>query len=48
LKEIKSILSRYVAEKVTAEMNRLWDEIGWTNQTMKEWAGEDFNTTTKL
>lgn len=37
LLEIKKLLAKYFAEKATAEADRLWDERGWTNETMKEW-----------
>jgi len=37
LLEIKDVLSRYFAEKATEEMDRLWEERGWTNDTMNEW-----------
>jgi hypothetical protein len=40
LLEIKAILSRYFAEKATTEMDRLWDENGWTNDTMQTWSEE--------
>ena len=38
--EIRAMLTHYFAEKATEEMDRLWDERGWTEQTMKEWANE--------
>ncbi len=28
-------------------MDRLWDEKGWTNETMKEWANERMRTSYK-
>jgi hypothetical protein len=37
LLEIKKLLAKYFAEKATAEADRLWDERGWTNETMREW-----------
>jgi hypothetical protein len=40
LEEIKFLLSRYFAEKATSEMDRLWDENNWNDQTMKQWANE--------
>lgn len=42
LKEIRKILVDYFFEKATSEADRLWDENGWTNDTMEEWLkGED-------
>lgn len=37
LLEIRDLLARYFAEKASDEMDRLWDENGWTNETMKSW-----------
>lgn len=44
LLEIKSILSAYFAEKATTEMDRLWDEKGWTHETMTQWLKEHMRT----
>ncbi len=41
LLEVKDVLSRYFADKATEEMDRLWDEKGWTNDTMDEWLKGD-------
>ena len=40
LLEIRDLLARYFAEKASEEMDRLWDENGWTNETMKSWLNE--------
>ena len=40
LLEIKELLSNYFAQKATAEMDRLWDERGWSNEIMQEWLHE--------
>lgn len=40
LLEIKELLSRYFAEQATKEMDRLWKERGWSNETMRDWAQE--------
>lgn len=42
--EIKQILGTYFAEKASEEMDRLWDENNWTEDTMKEWANEHLRT----
>jgi len=47
LSEIRQILTQYFADKATAEMDRLWDENGWTNETMDEWLKGDDNDTSK-
>lgn len=39
--EINDILSKYFADKATQEMDRLWEENGWTNETMREWLKDD-------
>lgn len=40
LMEIKSMLSKYFAKTATEEMDRLWEENSWDNDTMKGWANE--------
>ena len=35
--EIKDILAQYFAAEATKERNNLWQEKGWTNDTMREW-----------
>jgi hypothetical protein len=40
LAEIKNILAKYFAKSATSEMDNLWDEKGWDNNTMKDWASE--------
>ncbi len=42
--EIKQLLSNYFAEKATEEMDRLWDENNWSEETMKEWSNEHLRT----
>lgn len=44
LKEIKALLSRYFADKASEEMDRLWDENNWSDETMREWAQEHMRT----
>jgi hypothetical protein len=38
------LLSNYFAEKATEEMDRLWDENNWSEETMKEWSNEHLRT----
>ena len=40
LAEIKNILAKYFAKTATGEIDRLWIENNWTNDTMKDWANE--------
>ncbi len=40
LNEIKLLLSNYFADKATQEMDKLWDENNWNNDTMNQWANE--------
>jgi hypothetical protein len=40
LAEIKNILAKYFAKSATSEMDKLWNEQGWDNNTMKNWAKE--------
>lgn len=44
LQEIKSILAKYFADKATNEMDRLWNENNWNNDTMDEWKSEHLRT----
>lgn len=40
LHEIKLLLGNYFAEKATQEMDRLWDENNWSEETMTKWAND--------
>lgn len=40
LNEIREMISQYYAKKVTEEANRLWDERGYTQETMEQWLNE--------
>jgi hypothetical protein len=42
--EIKQLLGNYFAEKASDEMDKLWDENNWTEETMKEWSNEHLRT----
>lgn len=41
LHEIKQLLARYFAKKASEEADRLWEEKGWTNDTMRDWLKGD-------
>jgi hypothetical protein len=47
LLEIKHLLSAYFAEKATREMDRLWDEKKWSQETMNQWLNEHMRTSYK-
>ncbi len=40
LLEIRRLLARYFAQKVTDEMSQLWDEKGWSDETNEGWKNE--------
>jgi hypothetical protein len=40
LDEIKIILGNFFASKATEEMDRLWEENNWSNDTMITWTNE--------
>ncbi|MGB3586194.1 MAG: hypothetical protein WBA23_06620 [Tunicatimonas sp.] len=40
LEEVRSLLAHYFAEKATQEMDRLWEENDWNEDTMHRWADE--------
>ena len=40
LLEIRRLLARYFAQKVTDEMSQLWDKKGWSDETIEEWKNE--------
>lgn len=44
IQEIKVLLSKYFADKATAEMDMLWDEKGWSDETMDNWKNEHLRT----
>jgi hypothetical protein len=42
--DIKNLIARYYAEKASDQMDRLWEERGYTDETMQEWAKEHMRT----
>ena len=44
LLEIKDLLAKYFAKKAREEMNKVWKEKGWTNDTMDEFLKEHMRT----
>ena len=43
--EIRNLLAQYFAKKATDEMDILWDENKWSNETMDKWSNEDLRKT---
>ena len=37
LLQIKRYLAKYFAEKAIKEADKIWDEKGYTNETMNQW-----------
>jgi hypothetical protein len=37
LTSLKRILANFFAERASDEMDKLWDENGWSDETMDEW-----------
>ena len=44
LLEIKSILATYFADKITEDIDRLFEEKGWGNEKIEEWSQEHMRT----
>ena len=40
LAEIKNLLAKYFAKTASDEMDKLWEENNWNDDTMSEWANE--------
>lgn len=38
---IKRLLAKYFADKASDEMDKLWDEKGWTSETMDDWLSDE-------
>jgi len=36
--EIKRLIAKYFADRAADEMDRLWEENNWTEDTMENWA----------
>lgn len=45
LLEIKMLLSNYFADKASDRMDVLWEEQGWTDETMRQWGQEHMRAT---
>lgn len=38
---IKRLLANYFADRASDEMDKLWEEQAWTNETMDEWLSDE-------
>lgn len=45
LAEIRELLSKYFAQNVTEEMDKLWEGQNWSEETMQEWSKQHLRTT---
>lgn len=41
---IKRLLAKYFADRASDEMDKLWEEQGWTNETMDKWLSDEDTT----
>ncbi len=44
LLEIKTILAKYFAKKASDEMDQLWEDKNWSDETMNQWLKERMRT----
>jgi len=44
LKEIKNLLANYFADKASDEMDKLWEENNWDEETILNWSKEHMST----
>lgn len=44
LMDIKKLLSNYFAEQATSEIDKLWEEKNWNQDTMNNWSKEHLRT----
>lgn len=40
LSDIRRMLADYYAQKIDSEMNQLWENKGWNEQTIESWKNE--------
>ncbi len=44
LKEIKDLLSKYFADKITNQMDKLFDDNNWGEEQVEKWSNEHMRT----
>lgn len=42
--DIQRLIARYFAERASDEMDKLWEERGWSNETMEAWLKDEFRS----
>jgi hypothetical protein len=42
--EIKSLISKYFADKASDEMDKLFEQNGWSEEKIEEWSKEHMRT----
>lgn len=47
LKELKSLLITYLSDKVTREVDRAYDEMGYSVSLFEKWKSEHFRKSTQ-
>lgn len=47
LMNIKRLMVQYFAEKITQQIDMLWEENNWTAETMHEWTAGHIRSSTK-
>lgn len=40
LKDIQKLLSNYFSEKIDTEMDQLWENNNWSDETVESWKSE--------
>ncbi len=45
--DIKKLLAEYFAKKVDDEMDQMWEEKGWDENTIKKWKKEHMRVSSK-
>jgi len=44
LMDIKNLLANYFANNATQEMDKLWEDNSWDENTIEQWLGEHLRT----
>ena len=44
LMELKELLSKFLVDKIDASMDNLWNDKGWSNETIESFANQHMRT----
>jgi hypothetical protein len=44
---IKRLIASFFADRASDEMDRLWEQNNWSNETMDDWLADDSTATEK-